>query len=349
MESFLNQIADVGTRITWTDKRFRRFLHDIRDLMDFKGEINNNWGMYSLYIHSNGRSIKDFFERLSQYSIIVDSIDRNFTVFPNPFQFNIIFNGDKFNNSPVIQKKFKDIKYIKLDNLTLPNEYDPIIKESQTKDSTYDDLFDYFELNKEFLVNNDYINTKNIRITSTYISDNSWCFNFNLATSETDTDINNVYEIDSNGNYFKYYLGTSSRKISDDRMFYVYIPEIKSQNYTTSNKNVTFFCQCTGTNDYTLLTNVYPTFMFYKDSKLELANKYTVKITDRSGKVYKTNNLDYNSNQNNCSCDPDIIDYSCRCTYIRHPLNPRYQVMLQFKIGTFEDDIYKELLTNNPI
>ena len=87
--------------------------------------------------------------------------------------------------------------------------------------------------------------------------------------------------------------------------------------------------------------------MFYKDSNLELANKYTVKITDRYGKVYKVNNMDYNANIENCNCQNEI-DYSCRCTYIRNPHYIKLQVSLQFKFGTFEDDLYKELLNPHP-
>jgi hypothetical protein len=498
MDFFLNQVADVGTRITWSDKRFRRFLFEVRDLMDFKGEINNSWGMYSLYIHSNGRTIKEFVERLVQYAINVDSADRNIIIFPNPFQYNITFNGDKYSNQPVIQKKFKDIKYLKLETISLPDQYS-IKKEVLNIDQNYNTIKNYFDIhysqiqlntkkfflntdnwnpsivyNKddivistidqkyyiaknnipinthykgifienyrytindiiiptpdygytenevlrcifpinqtginiyhkvpnayigspassayiqyyEILSNNPYdpaidtinwetnINNENdqIRIVSKYIE---WSITFtlnnlrytftqdgynintnNLLTLDDYNTINQylinnysilnnnqvitipntsliltinlvniywiinyiingdssiVYEIDNKGSYNKYYIDTK-KKISNDRFFYVYIPEIKSQNYTTSSDNVTFIVNCTGTNDYTLLNNIYPTFMFYKDAKLENANKYTVKITDRYGKVYAVNNLDYNANLNDCNCQNEI-DYATR-------------------------------------
>jgi hypothetical protein len=79
--------------------------------------------MYALYVHSNGRTMKEFIERLVQYGINVDSADRNITAYPNPFNFKIIFNGSGQNVQPVIQKKFKDIKYLKLETLTIPNNY----------------------------------------------------------------------------------------------------------------------------------------------------------------------------------------------------------------------------------
>jgi len=419
MEFFLNQVADVGTRITWTDKRFRRFLFEIRDLMDFKGEINNSWGMYALYIHSNGRTIKDFVERLCQYGINVDSADRNIISFPDPFQYNIIFNGDRYSNQPVIQKKFKDIKYLKLETISLPDQYsikkevlviNPDIANLTTYFGTHyhdielntiytvpmslppiyyipvskyinwiytitiNDSTIIFKQNQSYLDSNSNLSNEDYTTIYNYINKNystlvsgtytipsidspviinqieiNWIINY-IINDNPDTlngDSSIVYEIDNKGSYNKYYIDTT-KKISDDRFFYVYIPEIKSQNYTTSSDNVTFIVNCTGTNDYTLLNNVYPTFMFYKDSNLELANKYTVKITDRYGKVYKVNNMDYNANIENCNCQNEI-DYSCRCSYIRNPYYIKLQVSLQFKFGTFEDDLYKEYLNPHPI
>jgi hypothetical protein len=130
-------------------------------------------------------------------------------------------------------------------------------------------------------------------------------------------------------------------------MFYVYVPEITSRNYTTSQENVTFICTTTGTNDYTLLNNVHPTFIFAKDSLLQNALKYTVKVSDKYGKPYRVDNLDVNANLDSCTCQ-DTIDYSCRCSYIRNPYYLKLQVSLQFKFGIFEDDIYKDTINVHP-
>jgi hypothetical protein len=342
MDFFLNQVADVGTRITWSDKRFSRFLFEIRDLMDFKGEINNSWGMYSLYIHSNGRTIKEFVERLNQYTVNIDSTDRDINLYPNPFKFNIIFNSDKYSNKPVIQRKFKDIKYLKLETITLPNEYS-IKKEALNTDSDYSNIYTYFNSNYTNLnINETYIiSTINVRIVSIFIDNTNWIINYII-----NDDPNFVYEMNQSTLYNKYHIDTT-KKISNDRYFYVYVPEIKSQNYTTSSDNVTFIVKCTGTNNYTLLNNIYPTFMFYKDSSLEKTNKYTVTVTDKYGSPYKVNNMDYNANIEDCNCQNEI-NYSCRCSYIRNPYYVKLQVSLQFKFGTFEDDLYKELLNLHP-
>ena len=346
MEFFLNQLADVGSRITWTDKKHRRFLFEIKDLFDFQGEINNNWGMYSLYIHSNGRTIRDFIDRLSQHGINIDSADRSLLAFPNPFQFNITFNGDKNSNQPVIQRKYKDIKYLKLETVTLPNNY-TIKQTALSRDADYTTIKTYYGINYPYLSNNDVntivlsASTVTIRVVSIYVSGSNWTINYIINDDPT-----LVYEINQGTTYNKYNIDTSITIIGD-RLFYIYIPEITNNVYTTNSDNVTFVCTCIGTNTYTVLNNIYPPFIFYKDSILQNALKYTVKITDRYGNQYVTNNLDTRANTDVCNCQTST-DYSCRCSYIRNPYYIKLQVSLQFKFGVFEDDLYKDLLHVNP-
>jgi hypothetical protein len=361
MEFFLNQLADVGSRITWTDKRYRRFLFEIKDLFDFKGEINNSWGMYSLYIHSNGRTMRDFIDRLVQYGINIDSADRGLIAFPNPFQFNITFNpanagytidsnGNKVANSATsditIQRKYKDIKYLKLETVTLPNNY-TIKQTALSRDADYTTIHTYYGINYTFLSNNDVhtivlsASTVTIRVVSIYVSGSNWTINYII---NDDTTI--VYEMNQSTTYNKYSIDTATTIIGD-RLFYIYIPEITSYIYTTNSDKVTFIATCVGTNSYTVLNNIYPPFIFYKDSILQNALKYTVKITDRYGNQYVTNNLDTHANTDVCNCQTST-DYSCRCSYIRNPYYIKLQVSLQFKFGIFEDDLYKDLLHVHP-
>ncbi len=98
-------------------------------------------------------------EQLTEYYINIDSKDRTVEVFTNPFNFYITFGGigksierwgkDKtekkaFNGtpSPVIERSFQNVKFIKLDNVILPNSIaitrtsDAVCEISQ--DPTYD-------------------------------------------------------------------------------------------------------------------------------------------------------------------------------------------------------------------
>jgi len=354
MEFFLNQIADVGTRVTWTEKKHSRFLFEIRDLFEFKGEINNSWGMYALYVHSNGRTMKEFIERLVQYGVNVDSADRDLIAYPNPFNFKIIFNGTGQNVQPVIQRKFKDIKYLRLETLTIPNNY-TIAKTilTLTPDATL--IQTYLNTNYSNLSTNSSFTivlstgSTNIRVVSKYVTGVNWLINYIINDNPV-----NVFELNNTNTYNQYAIDTN-KKLSDYQLLYVYIPEIQSNNFTTGQKsgkdNVTFFVRQVGTNlapnSYTLLNNIYPSMIFYKDSQLQNATKYSVTITDNVENVIKVDNLDVNANIKPCNCQTSI-DYSCRCTYIRNPLYIKLQVVVQFKFGTFEDDLYKEVLNLNP-
>ena len=162
-----------------------------------------------------------------------------------------------------------------------------------------------------------------------------------------DINIKDIVGDTKSNTYNKYFINTTKR-IFDDRFFYIYVPEIISRNYTTSYKdNVTFIVNVTGVNNYTLLNRVYPAFLWYKDSTLQNANKYTVKVSDRYGNPFVVNYLDKNANLNNCDCSNDD-DYSCRCSYIRNPYYVKLQVNLQFKFGVFEDDLAKPFLNVHP-
>jgi len=354
MEFFLNQVADVGTRVTWTEKRHSRFLFEIRDLFEFKGEINNSWGMYALYIHSNGRTMKDFIERLVQYGVNVDSSDRNLTAYPNPYNFKIIFNASSQNVQPVIQKKFKDIKYLKLETLTIPNNY-TIKKTPLPFNGDVTSIQQNFKFNYTKYSNNTTFTIllssgqKTITIASIYVKGTYWLINYNL-----NLDPSVIYELDG-GTTYNQYIVDPAKKLEDYPLLYVYIPEIQSNNYTTSQASgkdsVTFFIRQVGTNkgknSWSLLNNVYPSMIFYKDSKLQMANKYSVTITDTTGNQIKVDNFDLNANIGACNHQPNK-DYSCRCTYLRNPYYVKLQVVVQFKFGTFEDDLYKEVLNLNP-
>lgn len=75
-------------------------------------------------------------ERIVEYQINIDSNDRNINVYPNPFKFTIIFGGvssqlirsrDNLKNEyfesspkPVIERNFKNVKFIRIDYLILP-------------------------------------------------------------------------------------------------------------------------------------------------------------------------------------------------------------------------------------
>jgi hypothetical protein len=112
-----------------------------------------NYTNQNTLLHNNvGESVLD--ETVVEYRVNIDSLDRDLQVYLNPFQFNVKFNApargiyeeevfiDPSNKSlgtkiqstvipgpprPYINEEFKNVKYIKLENIVLP-QYSNIVE-----------------------------------------------------------------------------------------------------------------------------------------------------------------------------------------------------------------------------
>lgn len=105
-------------------------------------------------LHNNiARNVLD--EHVVEYRINIDSLDRDINIYPNPFNFKVKFNppsggitrSESIKNGvlesvnqyingpprPHINKEFKNVKYIKLDNIILP-QYSNLILEDDIVD-----------------------------------------------------------------------------------------------------------------------------------------------------------------------------------------------------------------------
>jgi hypothetical protein len=107
-------------------------------------------------LHNNvGNSV--LAENVIEYSIHMDSRDRDITLYPNQFKFSVHFND--YNMQPSIDKKFKNIKYIRLENIILPHVYYVDVSNISTN-TTYTDASgnrfsdsdDYVMTNNKFLL-----------------------------------------------------------------------------------------------------------------------------------------------------------------------------------------------------
>jgi len=61
-------------------------------------------------------------EQIREYRINIDSADRNITTYPNQFNFRVSYGGVGV-NTPIIPRVFKNVKYIKLDEVRLPKAF----------------------------------------------------------------------------------------------------------------------------------------------------------------------------------------------------------------------------------
>jgi hypothetical protein len=115
-----------------------------------------------------------FAEAITEYQLFMDSNDRSLTAYQNPFKFSVIFapssrqtiNGITYDSTPnpVISRKFKNIKYIKLDFIILPKTF-KVVKEGNIFDTaTTTDITNlrYVVLKVKEITNNHVFSTNNL-------------------------------------------------------------------------------------------------------------------------------------------------------------------------------------------
>lgn len=99
-------------------------------------------------------------ERIKEYQITIDSIDRNINIYPDPFSFRltmsptssstIIRDGNKKEiitsfDSPNINRNFRNVKYIKVDSVIMPKFYDLKEVEIENEDNEEQKLTEFVE------------------------------------------------------------------------------------------------------------------------------------------------------------------------------------------------------------
>jgi hypothetical protein len=112
-----------------------------------KSIFDNNNFQNTGTLHNNLHNIL-LNEEIQEYSVLIDSKDRNYQVFPDPFHYEVTFgpkprsrevvNGEVITHqdpNPVINDKFINARYIKLEQVVLPFFYKIICKEEPDVDS----------------------------------------------------------------------------------------------------------------------------------------------------------------------------------------------------------------------
>lgn len=93
---------------------------------------NNNFINQNDLLHNNLNNIL-LTEEVREYSVMIDSKDRNYQIYPDPYNYNVIFdplprtkeiiNGKVIYHeepNPIINSNFTNVRYIKLESIILP-------------------------------------------------------------------------------------------------------------------------------------------------------------------------------------------------------------------------------------
>ncbi|ARF09255.1 hypothetical protein Catovirus_2_204 [Catovirus CTV1] len=134
-------------------------------------------------------------ERVTEYQINIDSNDRKISVYPNPFKFTVIFGGigpqqlnsrngnkkyDDEDNSyfegspaPVIDRKFKNVKYVKIDFIMLPKTV-MLFEQNNKYDFEHSDRCTHLTSYGYLILKINELSSGRILGTNTLLTDNSF-------------------------------------------------------------------------------------------------------------------------------------------------------------------------------
>lgn len=376
-------IHNIFTNNITPDRLQRLGSADIKNGMKYEMEsLNPVHQMLGTYkqpddlLHNN-ISKNTYIETLQEYTIIIDSSDRDIEKYINPFFYRVKFTGLAGNNDATIMKKFDHVKYIKLDTGVIPTKYYYVKQDTSLNDadkstvsnlnltsnpanSTFSlsslDISGYFAIIDITDVSGSTQFTRYIRFAGTQVYPNvvdtiyEFVFSFtNIANPiGTATFIENNY-------IARYKLQTYS--LANDKYTLLYIDEFQNTNENSTNDiigksfSVMFPDGCNSDVLYTTSGFIDKMFKF---ALLGEINQMTVRILDSNGNQLKNSKedyIDYNINSDkNCSCYTDtngyfIRNYACSCTYFRHPYYQKFQNTLMFRIGIIEPDIDKNIFS----
>lgn len=378
MEEDINKIINTNL-INNTIKDTLVNSNDIKNPQDY---INNSLNPEHLALNQypppqnliqNNISKNVYAETLQEYSIIVDSSDRDINKYPNPFNYRVYFNPTDTNVGAYIPMKFNNVKYIKLVTGILPTTFYYVKQEATLNNS---DIQILLNLNKTSNPPN-----SNITLTTTDISGSFVIINITDILINT---INKLYEryitfaipdifpksINTTFEYsFKYNLDNSNNiinmvytsniakftmqlySISNEKYTLLFIDEYDPPNENATNQTISKSFSIMfpdGTNCDTLYTSSSFVDKIFKFSNLGIINQMTIRITNSNGILFKNsqdNYVDLNIPLiKTCSCLTDTNgyftrNYQCSCTYFRHPYYQKFQNVLIFKIGVIESNI----------
>jgi hypothetical protein len=302
-------------------------------------------------------------ETIQEHALTVNSYDRNFSFYKNPYSYTVRFNpmdksiikqsngGTKTipgDPKPHIKTDFDHIRYFKLELTILPTKLYNIIK---TTDETVMTNFEVsVNCNSTYTDNETVtIDAKTLKIIH-FENDGTDCAIEFLIIDGNEA--NCVYNWSKKGNnaVVKYkYTKIEIKDLTKTPFLTVNIEEINDINeYSTSDKinncfNTLYQYQTRGEFSNYHTANVDKIFRF---SELGNIKKLTISFRDHLGNILTMDNLNDANWVKNEPTDEyinGIISLKSPSVYIRHPLYSNYQNHILFKLGSIIPEIDKNV------
>jgi hypothetical protein len=273
-----------------------------------------NPSSYGLYLQPT--EFKDATMKSSTYlqyvGFTIDSIDRDYTKYPNPFQFVCEQFSETFKNVKVFQMFYLNLPQFNLVQITVPH------------DSAYTFMKNYITNNLVNIKNNlliiDSGNNATYRICNFYNNEINFVINDNISI---------VYTIFTNNtNYYSYGV-SSTYKLNKQPFLRLNIPEIIYLPIISSdNQQFTYFIRTSRAKKFICYGSVRSPAKVFKEQNLLNFSKLTFNFSDSFNNPLEVLYLDrYAENID----DPN--NFSSRYNYIRHPLFYYHQIVMSIRVG----------------
>ena len=296
---------------------------------------NDNLGLYTYwgnYYIDDTKMFPDI--QIEEFDLNLFSGDRDLDINKNPLNFIIWLNQQNSNNRKChLPRVFKNIKYINFEHIIFP-KFIQLIKVSMINDLSYNQIINDIANNifTDISLNLNLINTSflNYQICNVKNTLNFLQINFTINNRS-----NVIYEYTNNNNIIildKYY-GIPTNSPGNHIQYISIHPTNNKFILNTKYKSIfrPVFPKLKSNTD--LYTAIKKSLIIYKNTDLLNIYKININLLDHNYNPIIINNLDYYVDNNKCSCDIGRKKYSCPCYYLRHPLNPKFQLELFIKIG----------------
>jgi hypothetical protein len=278
-----------------------------------KGKFPDSYGLYiqpPMYHPGISKPIT----YLQYISFTIDTNDRDYSKYPNPFS----FVSDQFT------EQFKNVKIFQIFYITLPQFN--LIKLTLTPDDTYTFMSNYIR-NNPISNNQNIVNGENTyTICNCYQNEVNFILNRNISIVFT------IFK--NNSNYYSYGI-SNSYKLNSNPYVRLYIPEvIYSPILTTDKKIFTYFIRMSRARNFIAYASVRAPTKVYKEQTLLNFSKLTFKFYDSTHKPLEIKYLDK-------FADPidDPTNFASKYNYLRHPLFFYHQIIMGVRIGVIRNSL----------
>lgn len=279
--------------------------------------LPNSYGLYVQPPQYKDQTMKST-TYLQYVTLTIDSADRDYTKYPNPFN----FMTDRFTEF------FKNIKVFQIYYLTVPQFN--LVQISLTHDANYTFMHNYATINQNTLVNNQLITngSTTYRICNFYNNEVNFLINDNISI---------VYTINILNTSYNSYGVSNTYKLNSNPYLRLNIPEIiYLPILTTDKKQFTYFVRMSRAKKYIAYASVRSPTKVFKEQTLLNISKLTFEFNDSTNQPLSILYLDKYA-------DPvdDPTNFASKYNYVRHPLFYYHQIIMSIRIG-----VIRQMLKN---